>query len=109
MTDTQRKWTLSEAIPFVVRTDDRPLPHHLAGRTWTQTGYGAAIPSWRVAVLLTPSGREVTRRVYVTCYSNSGTSWFRHAGGRWIVDEVDMPGHARPFDAAARAFVGGDR
>jgi len=91
--------------PFVVRVEDRPMPHHRRGQTWTATGYGAAIPSPRVAIVRV-RGVERARRVYVTIYSNAGTPWIKHAGGRWIVEDDAGPGYvARPFDAAARAAV----
>lgn len=65
--------------------EDRPMPWQLAGRTWTATGYGAAIPSRRVAVL--PDGTR--RRVFVTQYSNSGTAWIKVRGVRVIVSDSD--------------------
>ncbi len=75
-----RPW---EPWPGPYEVIDKPLPWQLAGRTWTATGYGAAIPSTRV-VRLGIEKRE--RRVYVTCYSNTGTGWITVNGRKWIIE-----------------------
>lgn len=54
-----------------------PVPRYSA----SQTGYGSKIPT-RHLVRLPFDGRW--RRVYVTCYSNSGTAWVKWLGG-WCV------------------------
>lgn len=51
---------------------EKPMPHHLAGRSWTATGYGKAIPSTRMVQF---NGRW--RRVYVCLFSNSGTAYIK--------------------------------
>lgn len=53
-----------------------PMPHHLAGLSYTATGYGKRIPTTTMVLF---NGRW--RRVYVCCYSNSGTAYI----GKWIV------------------------
>ncbi len=59
---------------------DRPLPWQIAGRQWTQSGYGARIPTqYKVRF----AGR--LRRVYCTICSNIGTCWFTVRGARMIV------------------------
>ncbi len=62
-------------------TEDHPMGWHLRGLTWTATGYGAKIPSRRMVRL--SDGR--LRRVYVTCYSNSGTSWINLDGHTFVI------------------------
>jgi hypothetical protein len=47
--------------PF--RLETRVLPWQAAGRTWTASGYGARIPSTRVAVVTGPDGRTVARHI----------------------------------------------
>lgn len=55
---------------------DAPMPHHVAGLTWTATGYGRRIPSRKMVFF---NGRW--RRVYVCQFSNSGTAYI----GEWVV------------------------
>ncbi|MDB5716525.1 MAG: hypothetical protein JWO15_3922 [Sphingomonadales bacterium] len=55
-----------------------PLPHHLAGLSYTATGYGPKIPSpWMIVTVGTrDEGFRLTkRRVYSMVYGNSG-SWY---------------------------------
>ncbi len=61
---------------------DKPLWFHEQGLSQTASGYGKALTSSRMVRL--PNGREY--RVYVTCYSNSGTSWIKMKGEQYIVD-----------------------
>lgn len=66
-------------VPYTL--ERAALPWQRSGLSYTATGYGAAIPSYRVAVL--PNGQR--RRVYVTCYANAGTAWINYGGTRRIV------------------------
>ena len=51
-----------------VEVKDSPMQHHIAGLSWTATGYGARIPtSYMVRYC------NKWRRVYACCYSNIGT------------------------------------
>lgn len=50
---------------------DRPLKWHLQGLQQTASGYGRKLISPRCVKL--PDGRE--RRIYITCFSNSGSAW----------------------------------
>jgi hypothetical protein len=50
---------------------DAPLPWQEAGLQQTASGYGRKLTSHRCVRL--PDGR--VRRVYVTCFSNSGSCW----------------------------------
>ena len=59
---------------------DEPMPHHLAGLSWTRSGYGNKIPSARVIYI---EGKR--RRIYTTIWSNIGTSWVTYKGKRCIV------------------------
>jgi hypothetical protein len=58
-----------------------PLPHHIAGRDWTASGYGRRIPS---VYLVQLPGSKRWRRVYVCCYSNVGTAYVDTPEG-WVV------------------------
>ncbi len=60
---------------------DRPLWWHTRGLSQTSSGYGGKPTSARCVRF--PDGRE--RRIYVTCYSNSGTAWIMLNGLRTIV------------------------
>ena len=61
---------------------DAPLPHHIAGRSYTRTGYGSRIPS---ALMVKLPGSPRWRRVYVCCWSNAGTSYVSDKHGNWTV------------------------
>lgn len=63
-----------------VQVKDAPLPHHIAGLSYTATGYGSRIPT-RQKVLL--NGKW--RRVYCRIYSNSGTCYLRTADESEII------------------------
>jgi hypothetical protein len=76
-----RTWTRLEA-PYTF--EDRPLAWQRAGLQQTASGYGRRLTSTRVVRL--PDGR--TRRVYVTCFSNSGTAWIILDGQTRIVDDA---------------------
>lgn len=68
-----------------------PLAHHKLGLQWTRSGYGKRIPStWMVQLPDSPRWR----RVYVCCYSNSGTAYVEVPGG-WHV----ITGQGRDTDA----------
>lgn len=60
---------------------DVPLPHHLAGLSYTRTGYGRKIPTSHMVRL---PGSPRWRRVYCCIYSNSGTCYVTR-GEDWIV------------------------
>ena len=51
---------------------DDPLPHHIAGLSYTDTGYGARIPTIQKVFF---NGKW--RRVYCRIYGNSGTCYLR--------------------------------
>lgn len=59
-----------------VESKDAPMPHHRAGLMYTATGYGRRIPT---RTMVRFNGKW--RRVYVCCYSNSGTAYI----GQWIL------------------------
>ena len=59
-----------------------PMAHHLAGLTWTASGYGARIP---MPYMVQVFGKW--RRVYCRIYSNIGTLFIgRKYDGTQIVD-----------------------
>lgn len=60
---------------------DRPLWWHERGLSQTASGYGSKLASRRCARL--PDGR--VRRIYVTCWSNSGTAWVTLDGKRQVI------------------------
>lgn len=60
---------------------DRPLWWHKQGLQQTATGYGRKLTSSRCVRL--SDGR--VRRVYVTCFSNSGTAWINLSGQTFVV------------------------
>lgn len=58
----------------------RPLWYHTAGASQTRSGYGSALTlPWMVPV----AGK--LRRVYATCWGNSGTAWIVLRGRREVV------------------------
>ena len=60
-----------------------PMAHHLAGLTWTATGYGARIPT---PYMVRVNGKT-WRRVYCRIYSNIGTLFIgRKYDGTQIID-----------------------
>ena len=63
-----------------VQAKDAPMRHHLAGLSWTATGYGKAIPS---RTMVKFNGRW--RRVYVCIFSNSGTAYIKAPAGQIIL------------------------
>lgn len=63
-----------------VPVKDDPLPHHIAGLSYTATGYGSRIPT-RQKVLL--NGKW--RRVYCRIYSNIGTCYLLSADKSEII------------------------
>lgn len=68
-----------------VESKDAPMRHHVAGLSFTASGYGAAIPSPRMVKF---NGRW--RRVYVRIFSNSGTAYIKAPAGETItVQEYD--------------------
>lgn len=59
-----------------------PMPHHVAGLSYTRSGYGGKIPlPYKVHV----AGRD--RRVYVMIWSNSGTCYVIINGTRVYVND----------------------
>lgn len=64
-----------------LESKDEPLPHHVAGLSFTRSGYGRRIPT-RKMVKLPDSPRW--RRVYCCIYSNIGTCYVLQ-GKDWIV------------------------
>lgn len=59
-----------------VESKDAPLAHHKTGLSWTASGYGKRLPS---RTMVRFNGKW--RRVYVCCFSNSGTAYI----GKWII------------------------
>ena len=55
----------------------KPLRHHLAGLSYTASGYGRKIPTAQCIMF---NGK--LRRVYCACFSNSGTCYIV-GGGNW--------------------------
>lgn len=55
----------------------KALPHHIAGRSYTSSGYGRKIPTSQCIMF---NGK--LRRVYCCCYSNSGVAYIT-GGGNW--------------------------
>lgn len=76
--DGSRDSFLTQSVPV----KHAPMAHHLAGLTWTASGYGARIPMpYMVQVL----GKW--RRVYCRIYSNIGTLFIgRKYDGTQIID-----------------------
>lgn len=64
--------------------EDRPLWWHKAGLSQTTDGYGGKLTSSLVVRLA--DGR--VRRVYITCWSNSGTAWVILGGKQLIVRDA---------------------
>jgi hypothetical protein len=62
----------------------KPLWWHNKGLSETATGYGRKLTSAHCVRL--PSGKRY--RVYVTCFSNSGTAWIQSAGRHLIVRDT---------------------
>lgn len=59
---------------------DKPLRHHKRGLSQTASGYGRALVN---SSMIWFEGRY--RRIYTTCFSNSGTSWFNFNGKKIVV------------------------
>lgn len=64
-----------------------PLWFHLRGLSQTATGYGGKLTSRRM-IRLERGTRW--RRVYVACFSNSGTAYVLIKGIRYIVHDHDF-------------------
>jgi hypothetical protein len=62
---------------------DRPLAWQRQGLQQTASGYGRKLTSTRCVRF--PDGSE--RRIYITCFSNSGTAWINVAGKHVIVTD----------------------
>jgi hypothetical protein len=67
-------------------TKDAPLWFHTRGLSETASGYGGRLRSTK---MLRINGEKVWRRVYVMCYSNSGTAYVNVKGEKWIVRNID--------------------
>lgn len=69
---------------YIETTDEnlryRPLWWHKQGLSQTATGYGSKLTSSKEVYF---EGRW--RRVYITCWSNSGTAWVLVKGVKYIV------------------------
>jgi hypothetical protein len=65
-----------------------PLAWQKAGRQFTASGYGGRIPS---EIMVKIPGSPRWRRVYVACYSNSGTAYVE-SGADWIVINGSVEG-----------------
>jgi hypothetical protein len=59
-----------------------PMAHHLAGLSWTASGYGARIPTEHMVRI-----HGKWRRVYCRIFSNNGTLFIgRKYDGSWIIE-----------------------
>ena len=76
--DGTRDSFLTQSVPVKYA----PMAHHLAGLTWTASGYGARIP---MPYMVQVCGKW--RRVYCRIYSNIGTLFIgRKYDGTQIID-----------------------
>ena len=76
--DGTRDSFLTQSVPV----KHAPMAHHLAGLTWTASGYGARIP---MPYMVQVFGKW--RRVYCRIYSNIGTLFIgRKYDGTQIID-----------------------
>lgn len=76
--DGTRDSFLTQSVPV----KHAPMPHHLAGLTWTASGYGARIP---MPYMVQVFGKW--RRIYCRIYSNIGTLFIgRKYDGTQIID-----------------------
>jgi hypothetical protein len=66
----------------VVEVEDRPLWWHLRGLQQTRSGYGRKLTSRTVVRF---EGEKRWRRVYVVCFSNSGTAYVETKAGSILV------------------------
>lgn len=67
----------------------RPLPHHLAGRSYTASGYGAKIPTrWMIVTVGSrDEGFRLTeRRVYSMVYGNGSSAYVVIKGEDIFID-----------------------
>lgn len=96
------------------RISRRPLPWQVQGLQYTATGYGRKIPTDYV---IQRANERQWRRVYCTCYSNSGTLWIRVGGVDFAevlpdyrVPELvpDWPASVPVWDAAVVGSGGGE-
>ena len=79
-----RLWRESEGLKYLIYPAvfvEEPLPHPKMGRQYTATGYGAKIPTEKMAIIL---GRSY--RVYSMIFSNIGTNYVIIGGQRVIVN-----------------------
>lgn len=72
-------------LPEPYEIIDRPLWYHTAGLSQTASGYGRKLTSSRCVRL---QGETRLRRIYITCFSNSGTAWVQIKGEIFTVREV---------------------
>ena len=63
---------------------ERPLPHHIAGVSFTATGYGRKIPTPFVVRY-----RNRWRRVYCAVFGNAGSAYIEDKG-KTIFVEVEQ-------------------
>ena len=76
--DGTRDSFLTQSVPV----KHAPMAHHLAGLTWTASGYGSRIP---MPYMVQVFGKW--RRVYCRIYSNIGTLFIgRKYDGTQIID-----------------------
>lgn len=61
---------------------DKPLDWQIRGLQQTASGYGSKLTSSRCIII---DGEKRPRRVYVRCYSNSGTAYVIIKGQEFIV------------------------
>ena len=64
-----------------LETKEALMPHHVAGLSYTPTGYGRKIPTTKMVRL---PGNPRWRRVYCCIFSNIGTCYVTK-GKDWIV------------------------
>lgn len=75
--------TLSNTNPVSAKARYAPMPHHIAGRQWTASGYGRRIPM-RYMV----QWRRRWRRVYYCNFGNAGTAYIGNLSDGITVQEI---------------------
>ena len=84
---------VNSELDIIRRIIYAPMPWHLAGLTYTASGYGAKIPSRWMAVCR--DGRK--RRIYVVCYSNAASMFIVLGGKKTIIPETVLQQHQFPL------------
>ena len=75
-------------MPRIVETKQKPLWWHDAGLTQTASGYGSKLTH---PMMVRLEGEKIWRRVYVVCWSNSGTAYVIIKGKPHYFSDGDLP------------------